>query len=82
MALSLRKKVEEDALALAKRLGTDVRDFFSTLLSDLEEASSHASTAVQQADAVIAEHTVRKNEALAEIDANAKLVKGLRTLVG
>lgn len=82
MALFAKKSTKVDPLVKAQALGENVRDFFSTLLGDLEEANSHASTAVQESDSVIAEHTARKQAALAEIDANAQLTNGLRSLVG
>ena len=76
------KQAETDALVLAQRLGADVRDFFSTLLSDLEEANGHAQVAAAEADALIESATERKTAALAEAAANEKLTKGLRSLVG
>jgi hypothetical protein len=83
MAVSLRKKKNDvDPLVKAQTLGSGVREFFSTLLGDLEEASSLASTAAAQSEARIAAEQARKDAALAEINANATLVKGLRNLAG
>jgi hypothetical protein len=80
--MALRKKAPADALVRAQSLGANVREFFSSLLGDLEEANGHATQAVAESDAVIAEHSGRKAAALAEIDANAKLRSGLAKLVG
>lgn len=83
MGLSVfAKKVEADALAEAKALGANVREFFSSLLQDLEDANAKAAQAKAESEAVVAEHQARQSAAQAEIDANAALRNGLAKLVG
>lgn len=74
------KAKEIDRLDVAVSQGRQVRNFLSGLLNDLEGANAIHHEVKEVEAAKIDEAERRINIANAELDANAKLAEGLRTL--